>query len=375
MNLLKSLKQMVYPKISRHISRAILAEGPLRGSGRPFRCLFVDNSLFTEYMLRKMYAGQPRILREWKLWIPALRKLVRPPMLDADLCIAVLPSGCEAMLRGLYAFRGGDYVRQVIDTSADWEVIKSRFHKKKRQISNNIPARGVMSFRISRDAGDFDFFYHRMHLPHIRKQFGERSDIDSYEFMKEYFSRGFLLLVMMDGQSVTGALSLVENGVLIFRRTGVLDGNEEHIRSGAQMALYYFQLLLAKEWRLRELDTMSCRPFLNDSVYRTKREWGAAVYPDRWTGNRVYYFVPRYSGAAARFFANNPAIVNTEDGLMGIAGMDGPAGISEETGRDLYRRFHAPGLGGLLLVSSRDTETFTFPFKEACRRTPAHRQP
>jgi hypothetical protein len=286
------------------------------------------------------------------------------------MCIAVLPRRHWRGLEGLYTFKSREHVRQIIDTSGTWDDVRKRFHRKKREISNNLAEKYGLSSRVSTNERDFDFFYHRMFLPHIKKRFRDFSVIDSYEEMKDFFKKGFLLLIMNGDQVVAGSLCLVKDHALVFRRAGVLDGNDDYIKGGAQMAIYYFQLRLAQEYNLQKMDAMSSRPFLNDGVYRTKREWGAAVYPDHESPRRVYYFIPRCSKSVTSFFENCPAIVQTQDGLMGVVGISGETELAEQTRKDMIKRFYAPGLKGLLVLSPHSGMPFEVSFD--CSRNSVH---
>ena len=93
------------------------------------------------------------------------------------------------------------------------------------------------------------------------------------------FEQGFLLLVLAGDQPVAGALSQRADNHPVFRRTGVLQGEEAHIRRGAQTALYYFQLRLALELGLDAVDAMNSFPFLDDGVFQHKADWGAVTLP------------------------------------------------------------------------------------------------
>jgi hypothetical protein len=211
---------------------------------------------------------------------------------------------------------------------------------------------------------DFDLFYHRMHLPHIKSQFGDYAEIDSYEDMRKYFLKGFLLFVGMDGLKIAGGLCLIENGTLFFRRTGVLDGDEGYRRRGAQFALYYFIIRYAWEHGLEKVDTMKSDPFLNDGVYRTKREWGASVYPDDEAKATVLYFIPRYTTEIAYFFEHNPVVILGEDGLFGLTGCNEMCKHAMLNKQELSKKYYSPGLKGLITLASNGKKT-QVQFEEA----------
>jgi hypothetical protein len=371
MSLFTVVKRGLYPLTSRYLSNAILVEGHMKGTDMPFRSLFVENSGYERYMFASIYETPPRVLKQWKIWIRDLSGLLKTYSDSIDICIAVLPNSYESRYAGLYAFKGQDFVRQVIDTTGTWDEIIGRFHQKKRQFSNNAERKFGLGYKVSHDLDDFDLFYHRMHLPHIRSQFDAFADIDSYEDLKSYFIKGFVLMIMADGIKMAGALCLVENNSLVFRRSGVLDGDEEYRKRGAQLALYHFNIRYAWEHGIPRVDTMKSRPFFNDGVYRTKREWGSHVLADDEAESTVYYFIPRYSPEISTFVETNPVIIQNGEGLSGLVSRKEASCLAEENIRDLYKKFHAPGIGSLLLLD-RDGRTeeliLEAPRKEAAEK-------
>jgi len=349
--LIRLVKRKLYPFTSRFFSHATVVEGILKGARHPFRCLFVDNSDFTGYLKARMYEKPPVVLREWRIWIPALKKLIVGKADSFDLCVAVLPRAYDSTVHGMYDYKCTEAIRQVIDTSGSWEDVRSRFSRKRRQITNEFPEKTGLGYRMSNDSEEFDYFYHRMFAPHIKKRYGELSHIDSYDDMKKFFLKGRLLFVTKGDAAVAGALCLVENGTLVFRRTGVLDGDETHIEGGAQTALYYFQLRYANERNLRAVDTMKSAPFLNDGVYKHKRDWGATVFPDDEAGNWVYFFTAGPAEKMASFFENNPTIVHSDTGLKGLIGVSNATDLSIASMNDLTHRYQSSGLHGFTILT------------------------
>lgn len=364
MDFLKAIKTWIYSKTSRYFSRAVSVEGTLKGTDQPFRCLFVGNGSLMEYLAPKIFAERPHTMRSQRIWIPSLKKYIQNRQEGLDLCIAVIPLQYEPMFKGLYDFRGQEYVRQIIDTSGSWEEIRGRFSKKKRQISNSLTSKSGLDYRISNDPADFDLFYHRMFVPHIRRQYGDLSYIEPYGEMRAFFLNGLLLLVVKGDQVVAGALCLIKDGALIFRRTGVLDGEEGYIKEGAQTALYYFNLLFAKERSLQKVDTMKSRSFVTDGVYRHKSEWGAGVYPDDEADSWVYFFNFGSPERVALFFDRNPVIVDTSTGLKAVVGLENGSELSPGVERDLTNRFYAPGLEGLILLTPKSTTPIEINFQK-----------
>jgi glycosyltransferase involved in cell wall biosynthesis len=364
LDILKALKKMLYPITCRYLANATLVEGNLKGTDMPFRCLFIENSNMMEYVCRLSFQSDPHILKKWKIWLPALQKTVRENSLSIDLCIAVLPKHNACGLSTVCDYEGDEWVRQYIDTSGKWEEIRKHFHQKKRQYTNNLSHKYGLSYRISHDMSDLDLFYNRMYLPLIKNKYNNEALILPYKAMKGYLQKGLLLFVTAENRDIAGGLCSIDDAVMFFAEQGVLDGSDIYIQQGAQIALYYFIILYASENGLAKLDVMKTRPSLNDTVYRTKREWGATVYADYEAEASVYYLVPRFSETISAYFNTNPAIINEEDGLYGLAGWPEGHDIAE-----LSNKYYSPGLKGMILLSPNGVK-MKVPFDEVCTQGP-----
>lgn len=352
MKFLKALKSWAYKHASKYFGRAILVEGVLDGTDQTFRSLFIGDSLFLKYLVERMYSDTPCTLRAWSIWMPSLKSMIQNPVERIDLCVAIFPENYERYLPGMYSFKSHEFVRQMLNVSGAWEDIRRQFHRNPRETERKI-RKYNLSYRITHRLEDYDFFYERMFLPHIKKQFGSIAYIDTYEDLKSYFLKGFLLLVVEGEHAIAAGLSLIEDDRLTFRRIGVLDGEDSYVKKGGQSALYYFTIQYAREQGAQVADFMKSRPFLNDGIYRHKSEWGAAVYPDKESEAWVYFFNLGSSGKIARFFELNPLVVHTKTGLKGVVGLQNGLESSSEVEKDLTDRFYAPGLEGLLLLTPK----------------------
>lgn len=349
---LKRVKLLLYPVTSRYLSTAIHACGVLRGTGQPFQCLFVDNSLFAQYLLPKMFDGPVRIKRKWKIWLPALPRFLRSQRGSLDLCVAVVPARYDSRFEGLCLARTREFVVQDIDTTRPWQEITRQFHKnKKEELSRRASTHGI-DYRISHDPQDLEFFYRRMYVPSAGK-FIASARISSLDSMKARLASGFLVFVTQQGEAVAGGLCTLEDARLVFRWMGVLEGDERHVKSGAQMATYFAVLQIAKQRDCRALDLQRSRPLLTDGVYFTKRSWGASVRPDPESEESwVYFFDVGGSALLPRFFESNPVIVHAGKGLRGIVGQpDLDDCVPPSRAKELIRRYRSPGLAGLTVMT------------------------
>jgi hypothetical protein len=348
----KALRRGCYPAFAALYCHAELVEGRLKGTDLPFRLLWADNSPFGRSLEERFFGGD--VSRVWhrRLWIPSLLRWLPPRADICDLCVANLPQMWDAWFRGRCSFRTTPDVRQVIDTSGSWDDVRRRFATKRRQIANNFERKTGLSCRVTHAAEDFDLFYHRMFVPHITRRYGALATIDDYGEMRRFFEQGSLLLVTKDGRPIAGALNVEEDGVLRFRRTGVLDGDESHVEVGAQTALYYFQIRHANHRGLRALDTMKSACFLNDGVYRHKRDWGASVHADDEATTWLYLFAKDLRAeATVKLFADHPVAVHGERGLTGVVGLPLSDGDPDARLATLRHRYQAAGLDAFVAVT------------------------
>jgi hypothetical protein len=335
---------------ARYFARAVELEGNLKGTEIPFRCWLVGENTITKRVYHRMYEGTPTVRkREW-VSLPGFKERLAHHAEGLDLCLAVLPKEYESTLAGAYSYLSSEKVRQVIETSGTWEQVRSGFVHKKQQITNNFSEKYGLEYRISHDPSDLAFFYERMFVPHIRRRYGELSIIEPYEKIKPFFEKGMLLFVRKNGVDVAGALSLIQNETLVFRRTGVLDGDESHVEAGAQTALYYYQIKYANENGLRAVDAMMSHPFLNDGVFRHKKEWGATVLSDDESYTWVYLFHLGPSAKLAKFYEDNPMVISTVKGLQGLVGLSGKDNSTQDVLKVFSKRYACKGLEGFVLI-------------------------
>lgn len=314
--LIRSIKR----KIGNYFRHSVLVEGPIKGSDQPFRCLFIDSeSLFAQYMMQRAFSGSPAVLRRRRIYIPAIKKIVRSPSNGIDMCVAVLPVSWEPHFDPLCDYKTQESVRQAVDLHSIPD--QTRVRRTYIETGNKIK-RHCLSFRTTNELGDFRHFYEKMYLPLAKRQFGELSYIERYDIMLEIFKVGYLLQVLQDGKPIAGAVYFIRNDVMVGHSLGVLDGNQELTRIGVQSAVYYFGIQYAMEQGLKKMDFLTSRPFLGDGVYAHKRDWGATVYPDDRADKWVYLFFTRKTEKIVSFFENNPMIVHGKDGLAGLVGCE-----------------------------------------------------
>ena len=320
---LSVLKGALYPWVSRHLARTLSVEAAWP-DGATARVLFVHACLFNDELRSKLLPAAVQVRARGRVLLgPGLPRWLAARRAEHDLVVAVLPPAACAASRGLGGFTGPQEVRQVVPLDGGWEALRTHFSAKRRQVTNRFEDKHGLSARITHDPADLAFFRERMLEPLLRRRHGALALIDPPERLAAWFARGWLLLVEHEGRVVAGALAEVDGDTLLFRRSGVLDGDETHVKAGAQTALYHFLLRHALQAGLSQLDAMMSAPFPLDGVFRHKADWGAVTLPDPGDGRRVRYLPREGSAAAVRLLDAWPVIVEDPGGrLMVLAGSD-----------------------------------------------------
>jgi hypothetical protein len=336
------LRDRIFRLGSRYFTRTWHAEAVL-SDGTRLRCLFAGSRRVAEYLLAAPCFAAAALDR-LPIRTGLLAHLGERGGEPLDLCFAALERG-HALPAGSWQYRQPEFVRQEIAIGPA-AAPNRRLSAKLKETARRIRRAGFVA-EVSHDAADLAFFYERMFVPHTRQQFGTYADIEPLGAMAPFFHRGFLVFASRGGVRLTGSLCHVDDGVFVYRRMGILDGDRAQLASGAQAAIYHFFVTLAEEMGCRAIDLMNSRPFPNDGVFRYKRDWGASVHPEPGAERDIYHFHLGDPGAIARFYRENPAIVATEEGLEVLTGVGDDDGLDAVA---LRRRLCSPGIGGLRVL-------------------------
>jgi hypothetical protein len=365
MKLFHTLKHIAYTVYSRYFCRATLVEGIMKDTDLTVRCLFIDKKALSKYMMQRIYSGTPTIVKQWIIFVPSIKKLVRTSSHGIDMCVAVLPLSREKDLGNLCDFKAQEWVRQILPLSSSADVTNQRVNKKLREKGRRVRKEGF-DYKTSSDLHDFDIFYYDMYMPTAQKQFGDLAIVEPYEELKSMFlnDRGVLIFVMESGSPVAGSLIFFQDKTLVEYRVGVLHGDHDYIKRGAQSAINYFEIRFALENSCDLYDMLGSRPFLEDGVYGHKRQWGAKVSHYDELKTWVFFFILDHGDKTARLFEKNPLIIETKKGLMGLLGVVDAAALSPEKREELIKKYYAPGLRGLVLISPGPSAPIELSFDE-----------
>jgi hypothetical protein len=245
-------------------------------------------------------------------WRQMLRAANRP---TADLLVL----GCSReRVRQLPAARSVVLpfrINMMLDINAE-AVHSSVSGNERRQFAKLRRSRG-WTCEVGTDLPDLQFFYRRMHLPTMASRHGEEARSTDWDIaLHALFRHGLVLFVREGDRRVAGVLARLEDGgrTLWMRLLGVLDGAEEHYRSGAVKAVYYLTMEWAAEHGVTRVNFSGGDPFPGQGVYQFKRRLHPTVaHPkDHFRNRRVYLRATRDTPAVRDFLVATPMI--TVDG-------------------------------------------------------------
>ena len=323
-----------------------IAESGPRPDGRRIEILCAASDVDRRYVLRQTLG---ELYRERSIGRASLRDVPGFAARKAGRC-------CVAIVRAEPRTRGCLGGGRTWITIPNWVVGEVDIPLPPRILASNNARSDLRRIRknglrpeVSRDLCDFEEFYFRMHVPYVRRTFGDGAVVRSHDALEARFRAGEILWVVQGGTRIAGVLIEYVRGVPRLLCIGVRDGDREHVDRGAIAAADYFAFEhlaargFSKAWLGRS------RAFLHDGILMYKKKFGMRI-----AGASDGFFclaVLRDGDDAKAFLRDNPFIFE-QDGLLhgavfAEAGMPGFSG--GDFGR-VDRRFFMEGLSRIFLV-------------------------
>jgi len=168
-------------------------------------------------------------------------------------------------------------IRQVmpIQEPLDSILASSKFRNIRKNLNKTLRL-GIES-KFSREKDDFDLFYHRMYLPYTADRHGDWALFNRYEDLWNYFSAGGLLMFYLGSEPVAGSLVMTRGNAGFGIVGGVLDGNQDLLRSGIYTMIVWETAKWSKSQGMTYLDLGTSNPLRSDGVFYFKKSFGAKV--------------------------------------------------------------------------------------------------
>jgi hypothetical protein len=135
-----------------------------------------------------------------------------------------------------------------------------------------------ISYGISRDINDFEYFYKDMFLPYIQGKFVYTQAIMPKSHYLNIFKEGELIWIKKGDQIVAGGLiEYKKDHKAKLSTLGVLNGDKDYVAQGALAALYYYSMVEMKKRGFKRLHLGGARPFFSDGVMKYKASVNGTV--------------------------------------------------------------------------------------------------
>lgn len=285
-------------------------KGPEKHGGHDLTAVFMGGSASRAYLSNLLFLGNPAIRALGRFSHRKIVSLLDETRPRADLIFLESPP----LLSSLFRKRGCLIMPQWVGTRLEMTGQGESFLKASGSKSLREDLRRIRKqkyrYRVSRNQEDFDFYYHRMHIPYISHRFDDLALLTRYKVMERLWKKGFLVLVSEEGREkeVSGGLCFIRDDTFYLRTIGVLDGREEFVSQMALAAVEYFALRMAVEAGCLFFDFGLSRPFLRDGVLVYKKKWGGRLIPSPRNPGMWAFKVLRFHGGTLSFLENNPLV-------------------------------------------------------------------
>jgi hypothetical protein len=192
---------------------------------------------------------------------------------DADLLAVGYPAGRPLPRPTRHALVLPFRVTLGVPVAPDPDAVLARLSRKARQQHVRELRSLDRTLTIGAGRGDFESFYHDMHLPTMVRRHGAATRTESVRTAWEcLFQHGKLFFLEEAGRPVAGMLCRLDGPALVIRLAGVRDGEAESYASATYLALYVLILQWAAAHGVTHVDLSGCEPFLSKGIFQFKRK-------------------------------------------------------------------------------------------------------
>ncbi len=291
-------------------------------------------------------------------WLNLLKTFRSPRPVAATAELALMPateSQHEWLDDGSW-FSIPQWVRGHITLPLDEKVLR---HDSLKTTVRLIRRHGYESI-VTRDENLFEEFYHRMHEPYIRQNYGAEACLDSLAHKRANREKFDLLLVRKKSkpaENLAGVLIIYEPEGARLWYLGVLDGNIKLVHEGVLAALYIFAFEFLSGQGFKQVNMGGSRPFLRDGALNFKRRRSQRLTGCQWEGSALK--ILQLTPGVKSFLRQNPFIFRSHGQLHGAIFADAP--LTAEKIIELHHNFFHPGFGRLIIWVIDNGDTGALP--------------
>ncbi len=288
---------------------------------------------------------------EWQMPWWQIRKAISKAREEHDIIVIELPQrylGKLNLANGIFTL---PYLRWRVKTNCDWKDVEQGFLSDARRDLRK--SENIKCFTTDKEM-DLSFFYNEIYRPYITQNFGEMARLTSYEELKYYFQRGWLVLAKnSEDDIVGGSMCFIIDNVMYDYVGATVVGLDRLTQRGVTANYFVHMIRLAHEKGCTDLDLGLARPLLNDGVARYKRKWGAYTLADFNQNWGFWINVGRDAAKASSFLAKNPWIwLDNGNRLRGLlVRNDATEPLNRVQIRKICKKYWASGLDSLIVCA------------------------
>jgi len=329
-----------------------VVSGVGKDAGEDICFLFIGRETFPLYLNDLLFNRPPQVKQVGTVFIWRLKDLDRFVSSDVDAVLVSCDRFYQRWLQKADLFVFPHVVDMVLDVSGSFDdFYKKMTNSAKADIKKAEKQR--YTYEIVSDLDHLRFFYERMYLPLIRTRYPDTPMyIPQFLFFKWLHMIGYRLLFVKDNQGkyVSGCYFHQQGKVGSLRYNGVLDGDFELIRNGAESAIYCFFIVHAQEQKVSILDFGGVRPFFHDGLFFYKRKWGMTVEHSDLIEEIFGLRILSECAPLKQFLLENPFIgLNDKNELVGFVFVDKNS-FTDALCVQFEKRFQTPGVNEVRFI-------------------------
>ena len=289
-----------------------LINGKEKHSGEIINVLFLSNTDSFSYLPDLIFSEEPSIKKIKNLHIWNISKKFSETPSDIDAVFINCDRFYSDYLQKQELTIIPELISMTLDVSEPFEKIFNGFNKSAKEEIRRIK-RYKYEYEVYQDLDKLKLFYNHMYMPYTYLRHGKLAICANFYTIRHLFERGSkLMFVKLDNEYVFGSLFFIKKDTIIGTHAGIMDGQIDCFKKNISAASYYFSILWAKENGARFLDFGTCRPFLNDGLFKYKKKWGTTM--EKAKGNfGIFAFKTCKEGKGIQsFLENNPFICLNE---------------------------------------------------------------
>jgi hypothetical protein len=331
-----------------------LLQGKEKWGGNDLTAMFIGDAKGVLFISDLLYSEKTITKNLGKIFIGRIKSEIKRNLSKTDLIFICMDGFMSKFLPR----------REFIIIPA-WVLFKLDLNKSIEE-PWKLPQNKSLRENLTKDPGKLKYFYRNMYLPYITGRFKELAFETGFRVMERDFTKGQLLLVKKGDDYVSGNTIKTEGDTVFFPYVGIENGKIEYLKKGAITALYYFNILWAKEGGYRSLNFGHCRSFLNDGVFNFKKRWGMKIEVSESLKSIFGIKICNYSKGVEKFLERNPFIFLDKEKLNGLIFVSQNDPISIEEVKAYVKNYAIPGLDCLVIVSSQGFVQEAREFANSC---------